>query len=146
MAMRLRSYFKLYISQTADQQRWRQWRLEAASQLEMRWSRDHSIAGRISIPHRNQDKIIVNQTFLLHLFCSPQVLASISTHLHVSKDPALGQVSFLRIEEHQASSNYRSLALSLQLEKLWFIPPGNERGSNWEESWSVCQSITGADK
>ena len=46
-----------YITQTADQQRWRQWRLEAASQLEMRWSRDHSIAGRISIHHRNQDKI-----------------------------------------------------------------------------------------
>ena len=46
-----------YITQTADQQRWRQWRLEAASQFEMRWSRDHSIAGRISIHHRNQVKI-----------------------------------------------------------------------------------------
>ena len=49
--------------------------------------------------------INVNLDFICRSF--PQVLASISTHLHVSKDPALGQVTW-----------FNSIGLVLPIGKL----------------------------
>ena len=96
-------FYWLFNVQAAEKSRRGQWRSEASSQLEMCWTRNNTSAGlKYILPWVNPWFLMLKTKIgFLHFWESRinhlqiQVLASISTHLHVSKDPALGQVFVL---------------------------------------------------